>query len=184
MLNLVITGRFQRPLPRFLLVPAARQLRRIICVQVHSNLRTKGLELHHMASWRPDALRSWRLSHKGRKISAARDYPWADCDLSSIRLLSRANSAINSSESRPASVAASISVLNRIEVATSALHARQYFSLLPGSSTNSARRPHTLHCAIESCSLPFGPHNIVVPPLARLARTPAHCNASRVGKRP
>ena len=93
---------------------------------------------------------------------------YADCDLSSIRWLNSANSATNSSVSRPASVAASISVVSTIAVATSALHSRQYFSLLPGSSNNSVRRPHTPHARHDGSSLPFGPHNIDVPPRPRL----------------
>jgi len=39
----------------------------------------------------------------------------------------------------PASVAASISVVSKIEVATSALHPKQYFSNRPGRSNNSPR---------------------------------------------
>jgi hypothetical protein len=45
----------------------------------------------------------------------------------------------------PANVAASISAVSRVAVATSALHSKQYFSDLPGSSNNSSLRPHTLH---------------------------------------
>lgn len=54
--------------------------------------------------------------------------------LSSSRLLSCANSASKTAVCCPAIVAASISVASRIDVATSALHSRQYFSALPGSS--------------------------------------------------
>src|SRR5215469_3785659 len=61
-------------------------------------------------------------------------------------------------------VAASISVASRIEVATSALHSKQYFSFFPGSSNTSVRRPQTLHGKTDGSSLPFGPHNIDVPP--------------------
>jgi hypothetical protein len=107
---------------------------------------------------------------------------YADCDLCNIRLLNNANSATNPSASCPANVAASIFVLNKIDVATSALHSRQYFSALPGSSTNSVLRPHTLHCIIDCCSLPFGPHNIAVSsPGSHPARIPAHSNTLRVG---
>jgi hypothetical protein len=60
----------------------------------------------------------------------------------------------------PASVAASISVLNRMAVAKSALHSKQHFSVLPGSSNNSWICPQTLHGAIESFSVPFGPVNM------------------------
>jgi hypothetical protein len=70
------------------------------------------------------------------------------------------NSSTKPSASRPANVAASISVVNKIDVATSALHSQQYVSPLPGNSTNSPRLPHTLHCFAMSSSLPFGPHTI------------------------
>jgi hypothetical protein len=50
----------------------------------------------------------------------------------------------------PANVAASISAVSRVAVATSALHPRQYFSDLPGSSNNASVRPHTLHCEDKS----------------------------------
>src|SRR6266404_2343334 len=51
-------------------------------------------------------------------------------------------------------------------VAKSALHPRQHFSVLPRSSNNASIRPQTLHCAIESCSVPFGPVDMIVPPMA------------------
>ena len=90
----------------------------------------------------------------------------ADCDRSSIRLLISENSDTNAFVLLPDSVAASISVLNRMAVAKSALHSRQHFSVLPGSSNNASLRPQTLHCAIESCSVPFGPVDMIVSPLA------------------
>src|SRR6516225_8853895 len=71
------------------------------------------------------------------------------------------------SVSRPAIVAASISVVNRIDVAISALHSKQYFSLFPGSSNNSNERPQTLHCKVDGSSLPLGPHNMELPPIGR-----------------
>lgn len=73
--------------------------------------------------------------------------------------------------SSPDFVAVSISVTSKIEVATSALHSKQYFSILPGSSNNSAWRPQAAHCKIDrSPQLSFGPHNIDVSPAARPLR--------------
>src|SRR6516165_2756446 len=63
-------------------------------------------------------------------------------------------------------VAASISAASKIDVATSALHSRQYFSLCPGRSNKSACRPQEEHCDAETAgALPFGPNNIEFPPL-------------------
>jgi hypothetical protein len=84
----------------------------------------------------------------------------ADCDRSSIRLLTSVNSLTNALLFLPASVAASISVLNKIAVAKSALHSKQHFSVLPGSSNNSSVCPQTLQVAIKSCSVPLGPLNM------------------------
>src|SRR5260370_3600884 len=81
-----------------------------------------------------------------------------------IRLVISENSETNALVLFPASVAASISVVNKMAVAKSALHSRQYFSALPGSSNNGSVRPQTLHGAIESCSVPFGPVDMIVPP--------------------
>jgi hypothetical protein len=53
-----------------------------------------------------------------------------DCDRSSIRLLISPNSDTNALVLLPASVAASISVVNRMAVARSALHSRQPYILL------------------------------------------------------
>jgi hypothetical protein len=67
--------------------------------------------------------------------------------------------------SSPDIVAASISVVNKIEVAMSALHSQQHFSFLPGSSNNSFWHPQVAHCTTDnSALLPFGPNNIDVPP--------------------
>jgi hypothetical protein len=86
----------------------------------------------------------------------------ADCDRPSIRLLTSRNSHSSASMLLPAAVASSISVFNSIDVAKSALHCKQYLSVLPGRSNNSSNWPQTLHCPVESCSLPLGPDNIVV----------------------
>lgn len=53
----------------------------------------------------------------------------------------------------PATVAASISVPNNMTVATSALHAKQNLSVLPGNSKSSATHPHTLQWPTKSCSV-------------------------------
>src|SRR5260221_6819829 len=89
----------------------------------------------------------------------------ADWERSRIRRLTSANSQTIASALWPAIVAASISVANRMAVATSALHSRQNFSVFPGSSNNFVTRPHTLHCPTTSCSVPFGPPCIVGSPL-------------------
>ena len=121
----------------------------------------------------PDSLEY--LSKCGQKIKKALS-SYADCDRSSIRLLTWENSETNASVLLPASVAASISVLNNMAVAISALHSRQHFSVLPGSSNNSSRWPQTLHAAIESFSVPFGPFNMTVPflPLSACLSTGEH----------
>src|SRR5215468_12084760 len=59
----------------------------------------------------------------GRYRGARTSY--ADCALSSSRWLNFANSAAKPAVSRPSKVAASISVVRRIDVATSALHSQQ-----------------------------------------------------------
>src|SRR5215469_6486302 len=65
-------------------------------------------------------------------------------------------------------VAASISAASKIDVATSALRSRQYFSRCPGTSNKSACRPQEEHCDAETAgALPFGPNNIELPPLNR-----------------
>jgi len=51
-------------------------------------------------------------------------------------------------------------------VATSALHSKQYFPERPGSPNNSPQWPQTLHCPLKSHSVPFGPVNTAVSPLA------------------
>ena len=114
---------------------------------------------------------------KSREADCSTLPGYADCDRSSIRLLTSENSETNESVLLPASVAASISVLNNIAVAISALHSRQHFSVLPGSSNNSSRCPQTLHGAIESFSVPFGPFNMTVPflPLSTCLSTARHC---------
>jgi hypothetical protein len=91
----------------------------------------------------------------------------ADWARSSIRRLISENSDTSAFVLRPARVAASISVANTMAVATSALHARQYFSVLPGSSNDSATRPQTAHRPTSSCSVPFGPLSIAVSPWFR-----------------
>jgi len=57
----------------------------------------------------------------------------ADCARSSIRLLSSVHSEISVSAFCPARVAASISAISNLAVATSALHPKQYLSFIPGS---------------------------------------------------
>jgi hypothetical protein len=90
-------------------------------------------------------------------------YP--NCALHKSRLPNSTNSVCNLPVSSPAAAAASISVANNKDVATSALHSQQYFSFRPGSSNNSACLPHVEHCAATVSTLvPFGPHNINVPP--------------------
>jgi hypothetical protein len=59
------------------------------------------------------------------------------CALASMRLPSWRNSETRSAVSSPVLLAASISVVSKIDVATSALHSKQYFSCRPGSSHKS-----------------------------------------------
>jgi hypothetical protein len=68
-------------------------------------------------------------------------------------VLSWANSAMRVSASWPARVAASISVVSNMDVATSALHSKQYFSGCPGSPNKNVRRPQTLHSGLGGSSL-------------------------------
>jgi hypothetical protein len=84
-------------------------------------------------------------------------------------VLSWENSVIKLAASWPASVAASISVVSVMDVATSALHSRQYFPVFPGRSKSSARWPQTQHCKLNGSSLPFGPDDIGVSPRPRRA---------------
>jgi hypothetical protein len=72
--------------------------------------------------------------------SCTSDY--ADCARLRTRLLISANSETSVRVFWPARVAASISVVNKMLVARSALQARQYVSVLPGRSKSSAIRPH------------------------------------------
>ena len=83
------------------------------------------------------------------------------------RLFNCTNSATKPAVSSPDIVAASISVVSRIDVATSALHSKQYLSLLPGSSNNSVRRLQTAHCKGDGSAQVFGPDAIRVPPMFR-----------------
>jgi hypothetical protein len=122
------------------------------------------------------------IFHRLEVRNLRRSNSYANCALSSSRQLNCENSATRVSVSRPAMVAASISVVGRIDVATSALHSQQYLSLFPGSSNNSVRRPQTLHRKRDCSSLPFGPLNIEAPPWPRSAA----CNSQNtmLGKRP
>lgn len=96
---------------------------------------------------------------------------YCNCALANSRLPNCRSSASRPPVSSPDFVAVSISVTSKIEVATSALHSKQYFSILPGSSNNSAWRPQAAHCKIDrSPQLSFGPHNIDVSPAARPLR--------------
>src|SRR5271167_44910 len=98
----------------------------------------------------------------------------ADCALSSRLVLSWENSATRALASWPASVATSISVVRRMEVATSALHSRQYLPVLPGRSKSSALWPQTQHCKLNGSSQPFGPDDIGVSPWGRVPRVATH----------
>lgn len=98
---------------------------------------------------------------------------YCSCARANSRLPVCRNSVTKAPVSSPDLVAASISAASKIEVATSALHCRQYFSFLPGSGYNSHSRPQELHWISErSALLPFGPHNIDVPPSARTTAQP------------
>lgn len=121
------------------------------------------------------------IFHRLEMLNLRRSNSYANCAVSSSRQLNCENSATRASVSRPAMVAASISVVRRIDVATSALHSQQYLSLFPGSSNNSVRRPQTLHRKRDCSSLPFGPLNIEAPPWPRSAA----CNSQNtmLGKR-
>lgn len=77
----------------------------------------------------------------------------ADCVRPSIRELTSLNSVTSASVLLPATVAASISVPNRMTVAMSALHERQNFSVLPGSSKSSVIQPQTLQRPLKACSV-------------------------------
>src|SRR5271170_3429185 len=91
-------------------------------------------------------------------------YFYCNCARHNNRLPSSTNSVCNLPGSSPAAAAASISVASNIDVATSALHSRQYVSLLPGNSHKSVRFPQTPHCrTAASVLLPFGPQNMDVP---------------------
>src|SRR5260370_38502097 len=111
------------------------------------------------------------LTNRAKKSNTI-SYP--HCALSNSRLLDCKNSATKPAVSCPEIVAASISVVSRIDVATSALHSKQYFSLRPGSSNNSVRRLQTSHCKRDGCTLFFPPHAIDVPPKARASRVSTH----------
>jgi hypothetical protein len=67
---------------------------------------------------------------------------YADCARLRTRLLISRNSETSARVFRPARVAASISVVNKMVVARSALQARQHLSALPGRSKSSLIRPH------------------------------------------
>jgi hypothetical protein len=67
---------------------------------------------------------------------------YADCARLRTRLLISRNSETSARVFRPARVAASISVVNKMVVARSALQARQHLSVLPGRSKSSLIRPH------------------------------------------
>jgi len=95
---------------------------------------------------------------------------YADCALSRRLVLSWENSATRALASWPARVAASISVVSKMEVATSALHSRQYLPVLPGRSKGTVRWPQTQRCKLNGSSQPFGPDNIGVSPLGRILR--------------
>jgi hypothetical protein len=103
------------------------------------------------------------------------------CAFSNSRLFSCTNSATKPAVSSPDIVAASISVVSSIDVATSALHSKQYLSLLPGSSNNSVRRPQTVHSEGDGAAQRFGPNAIEVPPVFRAWRVPTDSH-SMLGK--
>jgi hypothetical protein len=56
-----------------------------------------------------------------------------------------------------------------MDAATSALHSKQYFWLIPGNSNNSSRLPQTRHPKPDGSSLPFGPQDMVILPELNLA---------------
>jgi hypothetical protein len=62
-------------------------------------------------------------------------------------------------------------------VATSALHSKQYFSTLPGSSYNPFGRPQTQHDKFDGSSLPLGPHDMTCLLETRSTRCATHREA-------
>jgi len=85
----------------------------------------------------------------------------AHCDSFKHPVLISENSDTNAFCTSSGQCRASISV-SQDGVAKSALHSRQHFLVLPEARI--MPRTAKLHCAIESCSVPFGPVDMIVSP--------------------